>query len=106
MDFGREMGIDLRSLPYSFLVLERPRATPPTPAGCSRVIGEPREGKGHLKVLSCHADGVGELVLQKRDAPALFRALRKAEAAAVQRWDIVDGKIVGSAEFPDSASES
>jgi hypothetical protein len=49
---------------------------------------------------------VGELVLQKRDAPALFRALRKAEAAAVQRWDIVDGKIVGSAEFPDSASES
>jgi hypothetical protein len=24
----------------------------------------------------------------------------------VQLWDIVDGKIVGSAEFPDSASES
>ena len=100
MDFGRELGIDLRSLPYSFLVLERPRATLPTPTGWSHVIGEPREGKGHLKVLSCHADGVGELVLQKRDVPALYRALRKGDAAPVQHWQLADGKIVGSAEFP------
>lgn len=102
MDFGRELGIDLRSLPYSFLVLERPRATPPTPAGLSHVIGEPREGKGHLKVLSCHADGVAELILQKRDAPALYRALRKGEATPVQRWQVVEGKIVAATEFPDS----
>lgn len=105
MDFGRELGIDLRSLPYSFLVLERPRGTPPTPPGCSHVLAEPREGKGHLKVLSCHADGVAELVLQKRDAPALYRALRKSAAAPVQQWQRVDGKIVGSAEFPNSATE-
>ena len=102
MDFGRELGIDLRSLPYSFLVLERPRAMPPTPAGFSHVIGEPREGKGHLKVLSCHADGVAELILQKRDAPALYRALRKGEATPVQRWQVVEGKIVAATEFPDS----
>ena len=99
MDFGREMGIDLRSLPYSFLVLERPRATPPTPDGLSHIIGEPREGKGHLKVLSCHAQGVAELVLQKRDAPELYRALRKGEGPPVHRWVLADGKISGSAEF-------
>ncbi len=99
MDFGREMGIDLRSLPYSFLVLERPRATPPTPAGLSHIIGEPREGKGHLKVLSCHAQGVAELVLQKRDAPVLYRALRKGEGPPVHRWLLAEGKITGSAEF-------
>ena len=96
MDFGREMGIDLRSLPYSFLVLERPRATPPTPAGLSHVIGEPREARGHLKVLSCQAEGVAEFVLQKRDAPTLFRALRKGEAPPVQRWVFAGGKIPGA----------
>ena len=99
MDFGREMGIDLRSLPYSFLVLERPRATPPTPDGFSHIIGEPREGKGHLKVLSCHAQGVAELMLQKRDAPALYRALRKGEGPPVHRWLLADGKITGSEEL-------
>ena len=96
MDFGREMGIDLRSLPYSFLVMERPRSTPPTPDGLAHMIGEPREGKGHLKVLSCQAQGVAEFVLQKRDAPALFRALRKGDAAPVHRWKMADGKIVGA----------
>ena len=95
MDFGREMGIDLRSLPYSFLVLERPRATP-TPAGFAHVIGEPREARGHLKVLSCQAEGVAEFALQKRDAPELYRALRKGTAAPVHRWTMSDGKIVGS----------
>jgi len=97
MDFGRELGIDLRSLPYSFLVLERPRPTPP-PDGLSHIIGEPREGNGHLKVLSCHAQGVAELILQKRDAPALYRALRKGEGPSVHRWLLTGGKITGSAE--------
>ena len=105
MDFGREMGIDLRSLPYSFLVLERPRATP-LPAGLAHIIGEPREGKGHLKVLSCQAEGVAEFVLQKRDAPALYRALRKGDGPPVQRWVFADGKIVGSVSFAASEDES
>ena len=105
MDFGREMGIDLRSLPYSFLVMERPRATPPS-AGLAHIIGEPREGKGHLKVLSCQAEGVAEFVLQKRDAPELYRALRKGDGPPVHRWSFADGKITGSAEFPSSDTES
>ena len=106
MDFGRELGIDLRSLPFSFLVMQRPRATPPTPEGLAHIIGEPREARGHLKVLSCQAEGVAEFILQKRDAPDLFRALRKAHAAPVQRWTLADGKITGSAEFPPSETES
>ena len=105
MDFGRELGIDLRSLPYSFLVLERLRATPP-PAGLAHIIGEPREGKGHLKVLSCQAEGVAEFILQKRDAPDLYRALRKGDAAPVHRWVFNDGKITGSAERPSQTTPS
>jgi SAM-dependent methyltransferase len=105
-EFGKEMGIDLRSVPYSFLVLERPRATLPTPAGYSRIIGEPREAKGFARVLSCQAQGVADLVLQKRDAPELFKTMRKGTFAPVYRWTLADGKIVAGEELrvaPDAA---
>jgi hypothetical protein len=91
-EFAREIGIDLRSVPYSFLVLGRSR---PMPAGWSRVIGVPREAKGYARVLSCQQDGVGEFTLQKRDSPALFRTVRKGELKPVYRWSFSDGKIVG-----------
>jgi hypothetical protein len=73
--FGQRAGIDLRSLPYSFLALERRRKTDPDdPAGgLSRVIGEPRCYKGFARVLSCEAGGVCERMLQKRDSPGLFK---------------------------------
>lgn len=90
-EFAREIGIDLRSVPYSFLVLGR---TPALPPGFSRVIGEPREAKGYARILSCQAEGVAELVLQKRDAPELFRAARKGALAPVYRWKVDGGKIV------------
>jgi ribosomal protein RSM22 (predicted rRNA methylase) len=105
-EFGKEMGIDLRSLPYSFLVLERPRATPPTPAGYSRIIGEPREAKGFARVLSCHEQGVNDLMLQKRDAPELFKAMRKGTLAPVYRWTLDDGKIVAGEELRVAPSET
>ncbi len=92
--FSAELGIDLRSLPFSFLVLQRLRPAAPTPTGFSRVIGEPREYKGYDKVLSCHEHGVGELMLQKRDAPALLREVRAGSAAPVYRWSLRAGKIV------------
>jgi ribosomal protein RSM22 (predicted rRNA methylase) len=95
-EFAREIGIDLRSIPYSFLVLAR---SPNTAAGYSRVIGEPREAKGYLRVLSCQAEGVTDFVLQKRDAPELFRAGRKGQLAPVYRWTLENGKIVAGDEL-------
>lgn len=96
-EFGKEVGVDLRSLPYSFLVLSR--AAAPQADGFSRVIGAPREAKGFLKVLSCQAGGVAEFMLQKRDAPELFRELRKAPEAAIYRWALEGGKIKGGGRF-------
>jgi hypothetical protein len=86
-------------VPYSFLVLERRREMLPTPEGCSRIIGEPREARGYCRVLSCQAAGVEEFMLQKRDAPELFRALHKGTNAPVYRWKIEGGKIVGGEPF-------
>ncbi len=88
-----ELGLDLRSLPYSFLVLEKESG--PADSGGSRVIGHPREYKGFLKVLSSQADGVAELTLQKRDAPALWREVRSGDGLPIYRWERVGGKIVG-----------
>jgi hypothetical protein len=71
--FAQRAGIDLRSLPYSYLVLDR--KTPA--AGGERVIGEPRLYRGYAKMLSCRSDGVREVTIQKRDDPELFRRLKK-----------------------------
>jgi hypothetical protein len=97
-EFGKELSIDLRSLPYSFLALTRDPQ--PLAPGFSRVIGEPREAKGHFKVLSCQAEGVSEFMLQKRDAPELYRDLRKGPEAPIYRWTLDDGKIKAGEPLP------
>ncbi len=89
--FGQRAGIDLRSLPYSFLALDR--RVPATPVGCSRIIGEPRHYKGYTRIFNCDAGGVSELMLQKRDAPELFKALKHSVSPALHRWTHANGRI-------------
>lgn len=93
MHLGRELGIDLRATPYAFLVLER-RAYPGD-MEAARVIGRPRDYKGYSKVLSCEAGGVHERMLQKRDAPALLKAVQSEPPAPLFRWELAGGRIVG-----------
>jgi hypothetical protein len=57
--FASVMGVDLRDLPLSFLVLDK-RPVPPLPCGAGRVIGHPRIYKGHALLLGCDAPGVSE----------------------------------------------
>ena len=97
--FGRELGIDMRSLPYSFLVLSRRGAAADferQTQGCSRIIGRPRDEKGHFEVLGCSEAGVEELIAQKRDVPELSKQLRKGRADAVQKWTRDGRRITGA----------
>ena len=95
------MGIDLRSLPYSFLALDRPSPSllpagpgaPDQAPGFSRIIGEPRHYKGYAKIFNCDAGGVAELMLQKRDAPELFKALKHGAGPELHRWAHANGRI-------------
>ena len=92
--FAQRAGIDLRSLPYSFLVLERRGLRPAIPGrldeGAARVLGVPRVYKGFSKLLSCDATGVRELEMQKRVAPQIHRAFKDGDAPTLWHWK-VDG---------------
>ncbi|MCS7048921.1 MAG: small ribosomal subunit Rsm22 family protein [Verrucomicrobiae bacterium] len=62
--FAKRAGIDLRALPYSYLVLDR---RPVGGATGARVIGRPRLYKGFAKVLLCDVTGVRDEPVARRD---------------------------------------
>ncbi len=95
--FANRAGIDLRSLPYSFVVLERRGVREAVPSlaaeGCSRILGEPRIYKGYAKVLACASEGVRELELQKREAPEVYKAFKGGESSPLWRWEVEGVRI-------------
>ena len=82
--FGQRAGIDLRSLPYSFLVLDR-RVGPAQGSG-SRILGDPRIYKGYAKLFNCSEAGIEELTMQQRVDKALFKELKRARGPLIYRW--------------------
>jgi hypothetical protein len=94
--FANFAGVDLRSLPLSFLALDK-RPQPMLPDGATRVVGEPRIYKAHALVLGCDASGVRERRLTKRALPEEFRRIKKGESDALQVWKC-DGDEISSAK--------
>lgn len=84
--FANEMEVDLRSLPVSYLVLDR-RPAPALPGGAVRIVGRPRIEKPFARVLGCQADGeLTERRLVKRDLPGAFHQFRKGRWDSLQCW--------------------
>lgn len=108
--FARRAGIDLRRLPYSFLVLERKGLRHPVPgllpADRARVIGSPRFYKAYAKVSTCQQDGVRDLKLERKVAPLLFKQLKQAVAPGVHAWQIVQGRITQVLSSPPALGTS
>ncbi len=107
--FGHRAGIDLRSLPYAFVALEKNPAnrspSPTTNPTLSRVIGRVEHFKPYARLLNCDANGLAELELLKRADPALFKQLDRTKAPLVYRWRRDGDKILGG-EPLTSAPES
>ena len=91
--FGKLSGVDLRSLPLSFLVLDK-RPQPSLPAGATRIIGRPRVYKAHALVLGCDDSGVRERRLTKRAVPEEFRRLKKEDFDPLQLWKCDGNEVV------------
>lgn len=103
--FSRELTIDLRSLPVSFLVLDR-RPRSPLPRDATRLIGRPRVLKGHALVTGCGASGVRERRISKRASPGLFRVADRSELPSLSRWAVEGDALVAAApsEPPERAA--
>lgn len=97
--FGQRAGVDLRSLPYSFLALDRDWVLRET--GLSRVIGRPEHFKPYARLLNCDAGGLAELTVMKRGNPGLYKDLERTRRPLVYKWTR-DGTVVtgGSAPQP------
>lgn len=98
-EFSRELGVDLRSLSYSFVALaRRPRADEFGEPGWARILGRPRKLKGRALVDACLADGLRTVSLLERLDRALFRTL-DASSNDPRVWRLgLDGDRVSSVE--------
>ena len=98
--FGQRAGVDLRSLPYSFLALDRDWA--PGETGLSRVIGRPEHFKPYARFLNCDANGLAELTVMKRVNPGLYKELGRTRRPLVYRWTRAGAGVTsGSAPQPE-----
>lgn len=82
--FGQRAGIDLRSLPYSFLALDR--EPPRLAAGWSHIIGRPEHFKPYARFLNCDAGGLEQLTVPKRSPDGLYKELDRTKRPLVYRW--------------------
>jgi hypothetical protein len=99
--FGQRAGIDLRSLPYSFIALDREWND--GEAGLSRIIGRPEDFKPYVRLLNCDAEGLDELTVMKRDNRTLCKELDKTKRPLVYRWTR-DGPRIKSGAAPHPRS--
>ncbi len=89
-EFGRELGIDLRSLPYSFLVLAR-RGVAALEGPHARLLARPRLTRGRAEFELCDANGVTHADFLQRTDKQLFKAL---EDVAGEPW-LFDATLEG-----------
>jgi SAM-dependent methyltransferase len=92
--FGQRAGIDLRSLPYSFLALDR-RPPAEDRAGLSRVIGRVEHFKPYARWLNCDAEGLVELELPRKADPGLYKDLERTREPLVYRWRREGSRVTG-----------
>jgi hypothetical protein len=114
--FGQRAGVDLRSLPYSVLILERkniralttsaslnaqpstlnPPSSAPLPPDTSRVLGRARVHKAHTDLLACDRTGLNDLKLFKRTDPALHKQFDRDPPIPLYRFTRKEGKIASA----------
>lgn len=81
-DFSRALHVDLRSIPFTAIALQRPPLVGPASDTASagvlaRRLAHPSEHKGYSKAQFCTADGVLDLEAWKRDVPALLKSWKR-----------------------------
>lgn len=75
--FARRAGIDLRSLPYSWLAMQRraPGTSPMPAKDHSRTLGRPQVDKHAVTLHACTPHGLRVSRIEKRTSPEAYKAL-------------------------------
>lgn len=96
--FARRAGVDLRSLPYSYIVLvargAQAGSTMPPPR--SRVLGRAQLDKSSAMLRTCGRGGYGEVRFHKRLHPDVFAALKRDPGALSTILDPKNGSWPGA----------
>lgn len=92
--FATMMEIDLRSVPLSYLVLDR-RPVPALPSTAVRVIGRPRANKFCAQIFVCGTQGLCEVAVEKRTLPEDYKRLKKGGQPSLVDLSIDDGRVTG-----------
>lgn len=100
--FAQMTGVDLRSLPLSYLVLDK-RPPPALPPEAIRVLGRPRIHKTHAAVFACGREGVASWELNRRELPEAYTRWRAGEFPSLQVWQREGDRIVAVEELPTPA---
>ncbi len=91
-EIHRELRIDLRSLPYSFVALRRRSLGHPEPVQAgARLLQRPRVQRGRVLLDLCDANGVREDQMLQRTDKALFKELKKSNGE-VLFLDVSEGR--------------
>ncbi len=99
--FSKELSIDLRSVPYSYIALCR-KGTFTQASGCARVLGKPRLQKGRAMLDVCDQRGLRESMLLERLSKPHFKALESFDSRAlVFRWEEAGGRVQSIFEGPE-----
>ena len=75
--FSRRLGIDLRALPFAFLVLG-PKGHESAPSPTARILGRPSFRKTGVVVDLCSERGLERRSIERRTEPELLRRLKAA----------------------------
>lgn len=101
--FAQRAGVDLRSLPYACLVLDRSPRSADVP-GLARLIGRPEVFKPYARVLSCEASGATTLTLPRRSLAPLVKQLERACGPLVYRWTRAAEAVIAGEPDPALAA--
>ena len=104
MQFSRMMEIDLRSLPLSYLVLDR-RPVAALPANAVRVLGRPEILKPHVSMLGCSAGELKLGELARRDRSDDYRQFKKGRCPSLQCWECEGTRIKSWKDFRAPGSD-
>ncbi len=98
VQFGKRAGIDLRSLPYSFLLLKRrlqtQEETKQQDRSLHRLIGHPEHFKPYARALTCSWAGLQEVQISKSRHKALYKELGKSKDPLFFSWKVEKGELI------------